>query len=102
MGKPWNPEEYDAWYKTSLGALCDKLEKELVFSLIAIKHGDAVLDAGCGTGNYTIELAKRGANVVGVDSSEEMLDRARGKAQKTGTEATFQVANAMNLPFPDS
>lgn len=102
MGKPWNPEEYDAWYKTPLGALSDKLEKGLVFSLIEIKHGDAVLDAGCGTGNYTIEMARRGADVIGIDSSEEMLAWARVKAQKTGTEATFHVADAMNLPFPDS
>ena len=101
MSKPWNPEEYDAWYKTSLGALSDKLEKELVFSLIEIKHGDAVLDAGCGTGNYTIELAKRGADVIGIDSSEEMLNFARQKVKEERFTADFQVADALNLPFPD-
>ena len=97
----WNPEKYDVWYKTSLGALSDKLEKELVFSLFEIKHGDAVLDVGCGTGNYTIELAKRGADVVGVDSSEEMLIWARQKAQGERLKVNFQVADALNLPFPD-
>jgi ubiquinone/menaquinone biosynthesis C-methylase UbiE len=102
MGKRWNPEEYDTWYETPLGSLSDRLEKELVFSLIGIKHGDAVLDVGCGTGNYTIELAKLGADVIGIDSSEEMLDRARVKAQKADGKASFQVADAMNLPFPDS
>lgn len=102
MGKPWNPEEYDAWYKTSLGAISDRLEKELVFSLIEIKQGDAVLDVGCGTGNYTIELAKRGADVIGIDSSEEMLAWARIKAQKAYIEASFMAADATNLPFPDS
>ena len=101
MSKPWNPEEYDAWYETPLGALSDKLEKELVFSLFEIKHGDAVLDVGCGTGNYTIELAKRGADVVGVDSSEEMLIWARQKAQGERLKVNFQVADALNLPFPD-
>lgn len=102
MSKPWNPEEYDAWYKTSLGTLSDKLEKEVVFSLIEIKQGDAVLDAGCGTGNYTIELAKRGATIVGIDSSEEMLAWAGLKAKGERLKASFQVADAMNLPFPDS
>ena len=97
----WNPEKYDVCYKTSLGALSDKLEKELVFSLFEIKHGDAVLDVGCGTGNYTIELAKRGADVVGVDSSEEMLIWARQKAQGERLKVNFQVADALNLPFPD-
>lgn len=102
MTKPWNPEEYDAWYKTPLGALSDKLEKELVFSFIDVDAGDAVLDVGCGTGNYTIELAKRGADVIGIDSSEEMLAWARIKAQKADIEASFMAADATNLPFPDS
>ena len=44
MGKPWNPEEYDAWYKTSLGAFCDKLEKELVSSLLDVRAGEKALD----------------------------------------------------------
>lgn len=97
----WNPEEYDAWYKTSLGALSDKLEKEVVFSLFEIKHGDAVLDAGCGTGNYTIEMAKRGADVVGVDSSEEMVGWAKRKAEGERLKVSFQVADAIKLSFPD-
>lgn len=101
MGKRWNPEEYDAWYKTSLGALSDKLEKELVFSLIEIKHGDAVLDVGCGTGNYTIELAKRGADVIGIDSSEEMVGWARRKAEGERLKVFFQVSDAIKLSFPD-
>lgn len=98
----WNPEEYDKWYKTSLGAISDKLEKELVFSFIDVYAGEAALDVGCGTGNYTIELAKRGADVIGVDSSEEMLAWARIKAQKADIEASFVAADATNLPFPDS
>ncbi|MBI4745399.1 MAG: class I SAM-dependent methyltransferase [Deltaproteobacteria bacterium] len=47
------------------------------------------------------ELAKRGADVVGVDSSEEMLIWARQKAQGERLKVNFQVADALNLPFPD-
>src|SRR3990170_1883280 len=101
MSKPWNPEEYDAWYETPLGALSDKLEKELVFSLFEIKLGDAVLDVGCGTGNYTIELAKRGADVIGIDNSEEMVGLARRKAEGGRLKVFFQVADALKLSFPD-
>jgi len=100
--KPWNPQEYDAWYETPLGTLSDRLEKELVFSLIDVEAGEKALDLGCGTGNYTIELAKRGADVVGIDTSEEMLGCARIKAQKADIKASFKAADAMNLPFPDS
>lgn len=37
----------------------------------------SVLDAGCGTGRVAIELARRGAEVVGVDADESMLSTAR-------------------------
>ncbi len=39
--------------------------------------GVAALDAACGTGRYTRLLAERGAQVIGVDQSAEMLERAR-------------------------
>lgn len=101
MTKPWNAKEYDAWYETPLGRLSDRLEKKLVFSLIEIRAGEKALDVGCGTGNYTIELAKRGADVVGIDSSEYMLTFARQKVKKERLKANLQVADALNLPFPD-
>lgn len=102
MTKPWNPKEYDAWYETPLGRLSDRFEKELVFSLIEAKPGEAILDVGCGTGNYTIELARRGLKASGIDSSEEMLAWAKEKARRKDLETTFQRADAMNLPFPES
>ena len=40
----------------------------------------SVLDAGCGTGRVAIELARRGADVTGVDVDPAMLDVARSKA----------------------
>lgn len=39
-----------------------------------------VLDAGCGTGRVSIELARRGVEVVGVDLDPDLLDRARAYA----------------------
>lgn len=49
------------------------------------KHGlpgNSILDLACGTGNISFELAKSGFDVIGVDSSEDMLSIA---AQKAGT-----------------
>ncbi|MBE0447612.1 MAG: methyltransferase domain-containing protein [Actinobacteria bacterium] len=38
-----------------------------------------ILDIGCGTGNYTIELARRGHQVIGIDSSPTMISIAERK-----------------------
>src|SRR6195952_1736398 len=56
--------------------------------LAEIGPGDRVLDVATGTGDLAIELARRGATVVGSDFSEGMLERARRKAP----ELTFEWA----------
>lgn len=49
-------------------------------------EGRRILDVGCGSGRYSIELARAGAEVVGVDFSEEMLKMARQRAKEAGVE----------------
>lgn len=46
--------------------------------------GRKILDVGCGSGRYSVELARAGAEVVGVDFSEEMLSMARKRAEDAG------------------
>ena len=45
---------------------------------------ELILDLGCGTGSMTLELAKRGYDMTGVDYSVEMLDVAGNRAQSLG------------------
>ena len=45
---------------------------------------ELVLDLGCGTGKMTLELARRGYDMTGVDLSSEMLDIARCAAEREG------------------
>lgn len=45
---------------------------------------ELVLDLGCGTGRMTLELARRGYDMTGVDLSTEMLDIARASAEEQG------------------
>ena len=45
---------------------------------------ELVLDLGCGTGRMTLELAKRGYDMTGIDYSVEMLDIARQTAEREG------------------
>lgn len=51
----------------------------------------SVLDVACGTGQHAIALAQAGYEVVGVDVSPAMIDRARENAAAAGVEARFAV-----------
>ena len=67
--------------------------------------GDRVLDACCGTGDLTLALADQcpGCEVVGLDFTEEMLERAREKAAARGRRGllapTFVRGDVLALPF---
>jgi 2-polyprenyl-3-methyl-5-hydroxy-6-metoxy-1,4-benzoquinol methylase len=54
-------------------------------------RGRSILDIGCGSGVYSIELARRGARrVLGLDFSGPMLDIARASARKSGTDGVAE------------
>jgi demethylmenaquinone methyltransferase / 2-methoxy-6-polyprenyl-1,4-benzoquinol methylase len=65
--------------------------------LARVGPGSRALDVATGTGDLAIELARRGAEVTGLDFSEPMLELARGKAP--GLDWT--QADALELPFGD-
>lgn len=69
---------------------------ERAFREYSIKPVKSVIDIGCGTGLHSIELAKRGYQVLGVDVSEAMIKRARGKIGALENIA-FIVADARKL-----
>jgi SAM-dependent methyltransferase len=58
-----------------------------------------ILDIGCGTGRHSVELARRGYNVTGVDLSPAMLERARANAATHGCRISFIQGDARSLPF---
>jgi ubiquinone/menaquinone biosynthesis C-methylase UbiE len=58
------------------------------------------LDAGCGTGFLSFELATRGHHVTGVDFAPAMLAEARRKAAERSVSIRFEEADAEHLPFP--
>jgi ubiquinone/menaquinone biosynthesis C-methylase UbiE len=68
----------------------EEYEWPAVRSALPEVSGKRVLDAGCGSGYYSAWLAERGAEVVGVDASEEMIAEA---TDRHGDAATFRVAD---------
>jgi len=73
---------------------CDFIEQE-----IAHDKSLKIIDIGCGTGRHSIDLAKRGYSLIGIDLSESQITRAREKAKDEGGEVNFQKHDARNLPF---
>ncbi|WIF94040.1 class I SAM-dependent methyltransferase [Caminicella sporogenes] len=92
---------YDSWYKTKFGSFIDMVETDLAFKLFKPKRGMRILDIGCGTGNFSIKLAKMGCKVIGIDISDEMLKIARKKAKKEGLDIEFYNMDVYNLRFED-
>lgn len=60
------------------------------------------LDIGCGTGNYTFPFVGKLARVHGLDLDESMIDAASKRAQTSGAEVSFSVANMLHMPFEDA
>ena len=71
--------DYDQWYTTKMGRFVDDIETACAFELFLPQQDQKILDVGCGTGNFSIKLAEKGAIVTGIDVSEEMLSIARNK-----------------------
>ena len=70
---------YDAAFRRLAASGVD-VHGEAGYVAALVPPGSTVLDAGCGTGRVAIELARRGYDVVGVDSDPSMLDVARQQA----------------------
>jgi SAM-dependent methyltransferase len=63
-----------------------------------VSPGAKLLDAGCGTGRYAIELARRGYVVDGIDLSPELIDVARQSAGSENNSLWFDVCDITALP----
>ncbi|MEH2336504.1 class I SAM-dependent methyltransferase [Nostoc sp.] len=64
---------------------------------LQLKSDYSYLDVACGTGNYTLALAKYGGVWYGVDQSKQMIDTATNKSNGVA----WQVAEAEALPYAD-
>lgn len=69
---------------------------------LAAAAAGPVLELGCGTGRVAFPLARAGVNVVGIDRSAAMLERARRRARRSAARARVRLVRGdiRHLPFP--
>lgn len=65
-------------------------EVDFVLSQLDLPPGARLLDVGCGFGRHTIELARRGYEVVGIDPAAAMIAAAQERASAAGVPATLR------------
>lgn len=58
-----------------------------------------LLDAGCGTGAYSIALAKTGLTVTGIDSSADLIAEAKRKTAEARLLINFVIGDILALPM---
>ena len=95
---PFSPTEFtqvNPWVNTVL--------VRRAMALLDPRPGERAVDFFCGLGNFTLPIARRGADVLGIEGSEGLVRRARDNARANGLEARarFEVANLF-AATPDS
>lgn len=89
---PWENREFA---KLSLSHVDSKFtpgtkqEVDFLECELAVKPGEKILDLGCGSGRHSIEFAKRGYDVIGIDISAPMLEEAKKRARKARVAIKF-------------
>lgn len=81
-------------YAPIAGEICALLSKH-------VPHG-TVVDAGCGEGYYTLEMARAGFEVLGFDLSKNGIKHAARASRAAGAQAFFAVGGIFDLPLQDA
>jgi SAM-dependent methyltransferase len=90
-------EQQSAGYDAEAGGGLFATDEPVVAEYLSGREPGVALDAACGTGRFAEFLARRGHQVIGVDSSPGMLAHARRRVP----DGEFHVAKLDRLPLPD-
>lgn len=74
-------------------------EVDFLVETLGIRPGERLLDVGCGPGRHSLEFARRGLQVVGIDISPDFLAIARAQSLQEGLTPAFFEMDARELPF---
>ncbi len=103
--QPWYEDER-LWVMLEPQLFDDKRKKEAaeeaqnVVKLLGLRQGAEILDLCCGPGRHSIELAKLGFRVTGVDRTEHYLDVARAHAATQGAAVEFVLQDMRTFRRP--
>jgi 2-polyprenyl-3-methyl-5-hydroxy-6-metoxy-1,4-benzoquinol methylase len=86
---------YDLIIPQPVSRQCDFIED--MFSGRGIISGTRILDAGCGAGNYALELARRGYMVSGIDLSPQLIAEAQRRSSEAALSVSFSVGDILGL-----
>jgi SAM-dependent methyltransferase len=97
------------WYRSGFPPItaampwADRTEAEVdrAIAMLRPEGGERVLDLACGIGRHSLELRRRGFEVVGVDISPELLAMAERSAAEAGLEASFMRADLRELELAE-
>jgi SAM-dependent methyltransferase len=95
----WYADAFDA--ASAEMAWTDRTEPEVdrVAKILQPRGDERVLDLACGSGRHSLELRRRGYEVVGADISGDLIEIARRAADEAGLEVDFVQADLRDLDF---
>ena len=99
---PWYEHFFGEAYLRTVRATTPKevaLECDFIERALRVPVGARVLDAGCGLGAQTVELAARGYHMVGLDISATMISRAYDEAEDRGLQIDFVRGDMRDITF---
>jgi 2-polyprenyl-3-methyl-5-hydroxy-6-metoxy-1,4-benzoquinol methylase len=100
--KQWYEELYENYGNTyDKESFTQGTEGEVAFiqKEIGCDKSKRILDVGCGTGRHSIELAKLGYKITGIDLSPAQIKRAKEKADEAGVDVDFHIMDARQLSY---
>lgn len=92
-------DDYLYFYRADLTPERNDREADVIWRLLALQKQAIVLDLGCGHGRMSVELAKRGAVVTGLDSSKRFLRLARQATTAAGLHVDYIEGDMRALPW---
>jgi SAM-dependent methyltransferase len=97
------------WYRTSWTLEIQDMswveqtaaQVDFVCGVLELRGRERILDLACGFGRHSLELARRGFHVVGVDITADYIDEARKRAEEEGLDTEFVCADLSETSYRD-